>query len=299
MSNHFLEAAYRSDKALPKRMGWRYISSLLGIVLIWVLGALPITLIYWLIGSPDLDNLLVGQALIVVPFALEIAALAVILPRVHERPLRSLISAEPRVNYRRILQGAVVWFSIIAVAVGADSLVSPENYELSFELGTWILLFIFSVVLVPVQTTAEELVFRGYLLQALRLVTKNRLVLIVLTSVAFSIPHWTNPEMARGDFVWGALAYFAWGVIFSAIALKDNGLELSLGVHAANNIFALVFVNTPDSVIPTSSLFTYLGFENNPNLGPKVSLVELLIYGVVFYAIFFGGLPKPKVESGR
>ena len=95
------------------------------------------------------------------------------------------------------------------------------------------------------------------------------------------MPHFSNPEMARDSFVWGALGYFAWGVFAPAIALKDNRLELSRGVHAANNLFLTLFLRATDSVVVTPSVFTY----DSSAIDPRMSLASMLIDAALFYDI--------------
>lgn len=141
-------------------------------------------------------------------------------------------------------------------------------------------------LLTPIQTSAEELFYRGYLMQGLSLLTRNPVVLTIATSLAFAIPHFNNPEMQRG-FLLGALNYFLWGVFAAVITLQDNGLELALGVHAANNLFIFLFLNTPDSVLPTPAMWTYVG-----PIHAGEDLIGTLLYSALFYFIFFGGVPR-------
>ena len=46
-------------------------------------------------------------------------------------------------------------------------LISPENYEINFKLKEFLILLIIAVCLIPIQTSVEEIVFRGYLMQGL------------------------------------------------------------------------------------------------------------------------------------
>lgn len=112
---------------------------------------------------------------------------------------------------------------------------------------------------------------------------------MLFTSLLFAVLHFGNPEMQRG-FVWGALTYFIWGVFLAAITLKDNGLELALAVHAANNLFSFLIMNTQDSVLPTPALLIF-----GRSIDAKEGLISLLIHAGIFYAVFFGGIArKPK-----
>lgn len=149
-----------------------------------------------------------------------------------------------------------------------------------------ILAGLIGIVLIIIQTSTEEFFYRGYLMQGLSLLTRHPLLLILLTSILFAVPHFGNPEMQRG-FIWTALTYFLWGVFFATITLKDNGLELVLGAHAANNLFSFLVVNTSDAGIPTPAFFTYTGA-----IDAREGLLGLLIQASLFYAIFFGGVAR-------
>jgi len=128
-------------------------------------------------------------------------------------------------------------------------------------------------------------------MQALRPLTSHILVIVIISAGLFSSVHWGNPEMLRGEFIWGALNYFAWGVIFSVITLKDNGLELALGVHAANNIVGSIMLAIPDSVLQTPAMFGYVA-----PIDPRLSLLSLIIDGVIFYWAFFGGISRRQFD---
>jgi uncharacterized protein len=226
-----------------------------------------------------------------IPFIFVLGILIFAVEQLHRRRFCSLVNADAFIGTRRLMMGFGVWGLQLLIFTFMDLLARPQSYELTFDPKQWFPLLIFSLLLVPIQTSTEEFLFRGYLMQGLGLLTKHPLVLMLITSLAFAIPHFGNPEMERG-FVWGALTYFTWGVFFAAITLKDQGLELSLGAHAANNLFSALVVNTPDSVNPTLAIFTYQSV-----IEARGEFFSLLVPMVIFYAIFFGGLPRKLEKS--
>ncbi len=72
------------------------------------------------------------------------------------------------------------------------------TFNASF-LQTWPYLLA-ALLLIPLQTSAEEFFFRGYLLQGSRRLTKNWLVLSLLNGVLFTLPHLGNVEVEK-DFL--------------------------------------------------------------------------------------------------
>jgi uncharacterized protein len=81
---------------------------------------------------------------------------------------------------------------------------------------------------------------------------------------------------------------------YLTISTKDRGLELSLGVHTANNIFSFLLVNTPDSVAPTPSLWLYI-----KTIDPAAEFFALSIQTRIFYAILFGGITRQSLPSSK
>jgi hypothetical protein len=119
---------------------------------------------------------------------------------------------------------------------------------------------------------------------------KNVWFLSLLNGILFFLPHAVNPEMANGSLLIG-LGYFAMGFFLALITLQDHGMELALGMHAANNLFAGLFANYVVTALPSPSLFTV------QELDPVYSLVSLVIGMIVFYTVFFrairSGIAKP------
>jgi membrane protease YdiL (CAAX protease family) len=199
---------------------------------------------------------------------------------VHDRSLITLITSRGAIDWRRLGAGFGVWLGLLIAFNGSEQWLLGGAYQWSFTPVRWLTLLPFLLVLIPIQTSVEELLYRGYLMQGLGLVSKNPLVLSLATGIAFMIPHLGNPEMARG-FMWTALTYLTWGIFFALITLKDNGLELALGCHAANNLFTALVVNTPDSAIATPALWTY-----TLPIRAEEGFVALVIFTTFFYAIF-------------
>jgi uncharacterized protein len=224
-----------------------------------------------------------------IPFIVLLAILVFSVEKLHRRNVHSLINANAAINSKRLSLGFGIWGGLSLSFSLLDMLSSSENYFFTPDLRQWLILLPFILILTPIQTSVEELLFRGYLLQGLSLISRHRFTLIMISSLAFAVPHFANPEMERGLFIWGALNYLTWGIFLAAITLKDNGLELALGIHAANNIFSFLLINTPDSVLPTPALFTYTG-----SIDARESFLSVLIQAGIFYAIVFGGIGRNK-----
>ena len=70
--------------------------------------------------------------------------------------------------------------------------------------------------------------------------------------------------------------YFVFGAFFTLLTLRDNRLELAIGAHAANNLFAALVVNHENSSLPTQAIWQ--AGEHDP----VYSLVSLIVVGLLF-----------------
>ena len=108
--------------------------------------------------------------------------------------------------------------------------------------------------MVPLQTTAEELFFRGYLMQGLGVWARNRWVPLLFTSLLFGLLHGSNPEVAKLGTILISV-YILTGFFLGIITLMDDGLELAIGFHAANNLVVALLVTADRTAFQTHSLF--------------------------------------------
>ena len=206
----------------------------------------------------------------------------------HQRKFLTLVSAEAKINFRRLFLGFGAWFLIIALMTIIGFVLEPDNFEFAFNPSQWLILLPCALILTPIQTSAEELFFRGYLIQGLGLITKQPLILMFINGILFMLPHLGNPEIQR-DPTWIALYFFAFGVFCSFITLEDNRLELALGVHAANNLLH-IFITTKDSALPVPAIW----FVKEPG-NPQWMLFWFLIESALFYLIAFGVRQRNKI----
>jgi membrane protease YdiL (CAAX protease family) len=286
--NTYLELAQQG-----KNDWWRYALSLPFIIVTWFLiGSVPIVLMATLVAldnnpatqiiatgfigiDPTLNFLVTITTFI--PFFL---ATLIALPLFHGRAPRTLVTPLAHINWGRFFISFGVWIILGALISLIESLLYPGRYVLTFDAARFIPIVIAVIIFIPIQTSAEELFFRGYLIQGLGLHIKQPMVLSLLSGLLFMLPHFSNPEM-KANFLLVALFYFSFGAFAAWITLKDQRLELALGMHAANNIYASLFANYTDSALPTQAIFTI------NYLDPIYNLVAPIIGFIVYYIVIF------------
>lgn len=177
----------------------------------------------------------------------------------HKRSFRSLLGPSERVNWQHFRRGLYVALAISVAAIALQIILSipfpPENQETarqSMPFSRWALLVTPAIALVFVQIFAEELVFRGYVLQQIRARFKSVWVWAVLPSLAFGILHFDTQT-------YGINAYFyvlhttVVGVILSVVTLKTGNIGAAAGLHFANN--AMLLVSATEGAMDGFSLF--------------------------------------------
>jgi uncharacterized protein len=211
----------------------------------------------------------------------------------HKRAVRSLISPTLAISRQRFLVGFAVWFSLAALQTIVEFMLNPQGFSWNFEPIQWFTFLPVALLLTPIQTSAEELFFRGYLLQGWGLIVRQPILLTLVASLPFALVHFGNPEMDRGA-IWIALTYVGLAIFLTAITLRDNGLELALGVHAANNLFIVLFVNAQDSALRSPALI----LQTIPT-EPPITFLSLLLSAIAFCWIVFGNKAFGKLTQPR
>lgn len=288
------------DAALEgKNDWWRYLTGYFLIIFSYlVFGSIPIIIlgIFVTLDANHLTNLLptgeftgihpmVSFSAIMFSFIPFLLATSLIVIFIHRRKLRTLITPAPRVDWKRLFLGLGVWMVIGAILALAEAVLYPGRYVFTPDLRAYLPVAVVAICLIPLQTSAEEFFFRGYILQHAGLKIKNILVLSFLSGFLFTLPHLANPEVADQG-VWMLLLYFSIGAFMAVITLRDNGLELALGLHAGNNLFSALFASYSNDVFQTPVLFTVTELDMTYNL------ITLFLGMLVFYILLFKVWPK-------
>jgi CAAX protease family protein len=205
---------------------------------------------------------------------------------IHQRSFRTVITGKPAIDWRRIATGFAIWFGLSVLGNLVEYLIYPETYRLQFDLAAFLPFALLALILTPIQTSSEELFFRGYLVQAGSLISRSPIFLAIWSGVLFSLPHLLNPEVASSALLVMS-TYFVLGAFLAWVSFKDGTIELALGAHAANNIYAGLVVTFPDSALPTPALFFTTHFD------PLFTLINVLIACLIFYWIAFA-IRKPR-----
>ncbi len=256
MGKSFLDLVNRGETR------WiRYILTLLIIIATWIFVGSG-TVLFGVYGSEPEGSPLDGTNPVLDFIAINLFFVTVLIGlwigicNVHKRSLRTLITPRDRIRWGRIFQGFGLQMGLGIVFAAIDAMLFPDNYTYTLDPERFYKFVLLVLLLTPFQTTTEELLTRSYFLQMLGHFTRHPIVLVILNALPFALFHLMNPEIAAYGVLPMLISYFVVGAFLALVTLKDNGAELAIGIHAANNMFAAVLVNYKDSALSTNAIFT-------------------------------------------
>lgn len=276
----------------PENKFWKYLIGSLFIIAASFVGQIPLTAAVFYKSFSDgkafpttNDDVMkmfdsnITLFLVMVSFIFAFAGIYFVVKYIHHQTLLSITTSRPKADWKRIWFSFFLWTFISLVSFSIVYLSDPEKFVLSFKPIPFLILVVLGAILIPIQTSTEEYVFRGYLMQGFANLARNRWFPLVMTSVIFGSMHWFNPEVVKmGNIV--MIYYIGTGLFLGVIALMDEGMELALGFHAANNLVGALLVTSDWTVFQTYSIFRDL---SDPSAGIDVILPVVIIYPILLF----------------
>lgn len=262
-SNMYIEQGYRGDIGL-----WKYLFIPGGFIAFMV-----VNYIITINSDISVDQLMANMIaelgantvliLLLAPLAFGLFVVLGWTKLVHPQSIRSLTTSRKKVDWKRVFFAFGLWTAITVGLTLLDIFLSPNDYVLNFRWEAFWKLAVIAILLIPLQTSFEEYLFRGYMMQGLGILAGNRWVPLVVTSLLFGLMHLGNPEVTKLGY--GVMVYYiGTGFFLGIITLMDEGLELALGFHAANNLITALLVTADWTAFQTDSVFKDV---SEPGLG--------------------------------
>ncbi|MEM7470656.1 MAG: type II CAAX endopeptidase family protein [Pseudomonadota bacterium] len=159
---------------------------------------------------------------------------------IHRRGLASLIG--PFRPACRNFSRAIIVCALVYPAIGwLSSFAIPDEPTQNMAFNRWLSLLPYALPLLLIQVGAEELLFRGYLMQALAARFRSALIWFILPAILFGAMHY-NPEIDPILAVATIGATTVFGVAAADLTRVTGNLGAAIGFHLANNFFALFVV---------------------------------------------------------
>jgi len=198
---------------------------------------------------------------------------------IHKQTITSLTTSRNKIDWKRIFFAFILWGTITILFTVIGYQLSPENFQWNFEWNKFIVLAIVGILLVPLQTSFEEYLFRGYLMQGIGIAAKNKWVPLLITSFIFGIMHIANPEVEKIGYII-MVYYIGTGLFLGILTLMDEGMELALGFHAANNLITALLVTANWTAFQTDSILKDM---SEPSAGADILIPVLVVFPILLF----------------
>ena len=191
----------------------------------------------------------------------------------------SLTTSRSKIDWKRVFFSFFLWGSITSLMIFALYTADPENFVWNFKLDKFLGFMVLALILIPMQTSFEEYLFRGHMMQGIGLATNKRFIPLIITSILFGLMHIANPEVDKiGYFI--LVYYIGTGFFLGIITLMDEGLELALGFHAANNLVGALLLTADWTAFQTHSVLKDI---SEPSAGFEIVTPVFIIFPLLIF----------------
>ncbi|WP_456458554.1 CPBP family intramembrane glutamic endopeptidase [Reichenbachiella sp.] len=265
---------------------WKYILVIVvGFVLGQLLGAIPFLYYAGQSGTQTLDFVAMGLdpnfglVLMILPFMVSFLLCYILIKWLHRRGFQQVVNGSETIRWTKVWYAAGVWSVLMVVYLLFEYSINSENFMFQLNWASFLPLVVVAILLIPIQTTFEEYILRGYFAQGIAGLTKSRWIAVLVPGLVFALLHAFNPEVEAHGFWVVMPQYVTFGLLFGLIAILDDGIELAIGAHAANNVFLALFLTNKDSVLQTPAVFEQL------EVNPMRDTITLVVLSAVFFFV--------------
>jgi membrane protease YdiL (CAAX protease family) len=274
------------DKSYKLKNFWYYILGSFILILFSTIGQLPmIPFLPSELPSPDADPMDIFKTipsnlrlfLLLLSFVFVLPGIWLVVKKLHDLPVMSVLSSRKKIDLERVLYSFMIWGTVVSAFVFLEYSLNPENYVFNFKVKEFLILAVIAILFIPIQTSVEEIVFRGYLMQGFGHWLNSRFMALFLTSTVFGSLHLANPEITALGYEF-VILYITVGFVLGIMTLMDDGLELALGFHAANNLIAALLLTADWTVFQTESILIDI---SEPSLGITDWITPFIVFPIL------------------
>ena len=88
----------------------------------------------------------------------------IVIKYLHNQSFVSVTTSRKSIDYKRVLTSFLVISLILFFYTISSFYALPDEYIIQFNLNDFLILLLIAVIFIPIQTSLEEYVFRGYLM---------------------------------------------------------------------------------------------------------------------------------------
>ena len=175
--------------------------------------------------------------------------------------LKTIATDKEKFDFPLALLCGVLYASVCFLFLIVNSIARSDDYRFSLQdIPQKLLLLPFVLLITPLQTTSEEFLLRCLPVRVFSRGTFSRnhkqvLVISGLSALFFCLPHLSNQELTFGSNAAAVLSYYLlFGFAGTYLSMRTGGFEVSMGIHAANNLFIALICNYEHSSLPSLPL---------------------------------------------
>ncbi len=219
--------------------------------------------------------------LMLLSFAVGLLAVYLVVKYLHKQPFVELTTSRKKTDWGRIFFGFGLITVTTLVVTGLDYYSSPKYYVLQFDLVPFVILAVIAVIMIPLQTSFEEYLFRGYLMQGLGISSIHKnfpfvLIYLVLSSLLYFF-------LIRIYYLDFSAQFIFFFIIIAVLIFLSNSSYIdrvtSSGLY---NKFYLVLKRNSTPLIITSVIFGSLHLAN-PEVDKFGNIIMVYYIGTGFF----------------
>lgn len=281
---------------------WRIVLGMVGITGLFFLASVLAVAGYFLIVAAlggvqtnDLNDLLAEPgAILAVLLGFVGAHLGVVAfgPVLHKRGYLAFWGPTPAFRPRAFSMGILVVFAVLSTLTALSLLSASPTQQLT--LPIWAAFLLPALIALLLQTSAEELVFRGYLQPLLATRFQSPFIWFLIPAILFGAVHW-QPGIFGANAWLVVVAATLIGLITADVTARTGNISAAIGLHFANNAFGLLLIATPG---PLSGLGLYLNTTPPTDIAAtRIGLIANIAIFAIAYAIWLFWLRRGRLLS--
>lgn len=232
---------------------WRVALTLLLFVALYVMATLLVMGIGLMFASPIEQASVVSGPSFDTPYLMVIimtsflgmtGGLVLAMLIVHRRGLKSLLGV--RANFiKGFAMAALCVWALFGVSISFSAV--PEQIVGNLPYAQWLRWLPVALVLLLIQVSAEEFVFRGYIQQQMAARFSSPWMWMVLPSIVFGCLHYNPSEL--GSNAWLAVVQTTLiALLMADLTMRTGNLGAAIGLHFANNVIGITYTTLGNSL---------------------------------------------------
>ena len=221
---------------------------------------------------------------------------------IHDVPMKELFGSFGKFDLQLLLKGFLVML-VLGISIETILQFIPVvsgfiYYEPNkvLILSDWVKWFLPVMLFIFVQSAAEELVFRGYLLQTIWSKSASYLYAVICPSLIFGLLHFDPQSYGANAWLY-CFNTFVVGCLLCLVTLHTGNIALAFGLHWGGNTVSLLFFGIYGNLDGMALWLTLL----DPKSGAMgIALIVSTTFMIVIYflwALFYFGSFLPTFQD--